>query len=78
MYELILVGLFLIYTGYREWMHYQQVKDLELKAFTKTPQEYATYKNVEKVAKPMPKEEEDNLADPFEVDPNDALKGIVK
>jgi len=73
---LAIVIAFLLFIGFREWMTNERIKDLELKALTKTPQEYAQMKNIEKVAKVNKPKEEDELVDPLEVDVNEALKGI--
>ncbi len=74
---IILTGLFLVFIGYREWLHYGQVKDLELKAFTKTPQEYASYKQAEQPPEPT-EEEDDDLIDALDADPAKVLKGLKK
>ena len=75
---LAIIISFLIFIGYREWQHFNHIKDLELKALAKNPQEYATMKNIEQKAKVNPPKEEDELVDPFEINANDAMKGIVK
>jgi hypothetical protein len=76
MTEIIIVALFLIFIGYREWLTHERIKDLELKAFTRDPQEYAAYKNIaQPVTKPQV-EEDDDLVDPLDVNAEDALKGM--
>ena len=75
--ELIIIISFLTFIGYREWQNLNHVKDLELKLMTKNPQEYAQMKNIERKAKPNKPKEEDELVDPLDVDPNDALKGMT-
>lgn len=76
--ELAIVATFLAYIGWREWTNNARFKDLELKLLAKTPAEYATYKAIDKVAKPNKPKVEDDLVDPFEVEPEDALRGMVK
>jgi len=74
--EIIIVVLLIVYIGFREWLYYLHIKDLELKLLAKTPQEYASYKRIEKPVKAPNKVEEDELVDPLDIDPNDALKGL--
>lgn len=75
--ELIVVIVLLVFMGIREWMYYTHIKDLELKAFAKDPKDYALLKNIEEPEE-LQKEEEEILVDPFEVNPQDALKGIER
>ncbi len=73
---LSIVIAFLIYSGYREWMHAARVKDLELLVSAKTPQEYQILKRASEPIKRIVNEEENSdLVDVFEVDPEDFLKG---
>ena len=72
--EIIITIAFLVYIGYREWLISKHIQELELKAFSKTPQEYATYKSIEK-PEVAEAEEESDLIDPFDAEPSDVLKG---
>ena len=74
--EIVIVILFLSYIGYREWVISRHFKDLELMISAKTPQEYATLKSAERIPKATKKAEEDEMVDPFDVNAEDALKGI--
>ena len=76
--EIIIVGLFLAYIAYREWMMNERLKDLELKAISRNPQELAEYQAVAAKEDEEEEEEESPLVDPFEVSPEDALKGKVQ
>jgi len=76
--ELVIIIAFLLFIGYREWMTNEHIKDLELKALSKTPQEYAQMKNIERKAKVNPPKEEDELVDLESVNVTDVLKGINK
>ena len=72
----IIVIAFLLYIGYREWMYYKHINNLELKLFAKDVKEYKTL--VAKPVKEIKKTEEDDLVDPLEVNVDDAMKGIKK
>lgn len=74
--EYIIVIAFLLYIGYREWMYYKHIKDLELKLFAKDVKEYKAL--VDKPVKEPKKIEEDELVDPLDVNVDDAMKGIKK
>ena len=74
---IVVVIVFLLFIGFREWMTYTHIRDLELKAFAKNPDEYVRLKGVDKPTKPQPKEEDD-LVDPFEINAADALKGLER
>ena len=75
---LAIIITFLLFIGYREWQNLNHIRDLELKALTKTPQEYAQMKNVERKAKINPPKEEDELVELESVNVSDVLKGINK
>jgi len=78
MIELVIIIVFLLYLSYREWMINVRIKDLELKLFSKDSQEYATYKNIDNPQKEKPQKEDDDLVDLENVNPADAIKGIIK
>ena len=73
---LAIVISFLLFIGYREWQHQSHIRDLELKALSKTPQEYAQLKHIDKPIKREKPVVEDELVDPLEISANDALKGL--
>lgn len=75
---IVIVISFLVYNGFREWLSYIHIKDLEAKLMARDVQEYAVIKGIDKPAKEIKEDVEDELVDPFDVDPADALKGIVK
>jgi cell division protein FtsL len=77
MVELIIVIVFLIYLGFREWDVSKHIRDLELKLMAKDPQEYAALKRLEKPIKEIKKENED-LIEPEDANPADAIRGILK
>jgi len=76
--ELVIVVIFILYISYREWIILKHIKDLELMISAKTPQEYATLKSAERTPKATKKVEEDELVDLENVNPADAIKGIIK
>ena len=71
-----IVCIFIAYIGFREWLFYVHVKDLEVKLMARDTNDYAVIKGIDNPAKPVKEKPEDELVDPFDVDPNDALKGI--
>ncbi len=71
-----IICIFIAYIGFREWLFYVHVKDLEVKLMARDSQEYAVIKGIDKPTRPVKTEPEDEMVDPFEVDPNDALKGL--
>ena len=71
-----IICIFLAYIGFREWLFYIHVKDLEVKLMARDSQEYAVIKGIDRPVKQVEEKPEDELVDPFEVDPNDALKGL--
>ena len=73
---LAIVISFLLFIAYREWMTNERIKDLEFKALSKTPQEYAQLKHIDKPIKNIKPVEEDELVDPLEISSSDALKGL--
>ena len=78
MLEILIIVIFISFITYREWQNLKHIKDLELKAFSNTPQEYATLKNIDESVKKIQPIEEDELIDPFDVKSADAVKGTVK
>ena len=81
--EIFIVVAFLVFLGFREWLHFRQVKDLELKVAAKDERQYYFYKNMDAIHVPTltKKKEEtvnDDLVDPFSIKPKDALKGLIK
>ena len=77
MQTIIIVIAFLAYISFREWMHYQQVNDLEIKLIAKNSDEIIRLKEASKVARIKPKEEEPeedpDLVDAFGVASEEAI-----
>lgn len=78
--QTIIVIAFLAYCGYREWLHHAHVKDLETMLIAKDSTDYARLRSLDRIAKvPKPAiDPEKDLIDPMEVDPTEAIRGIVQ
>lgn len=77
---LILTALFLGYSGWREWLHTNHVKEIEAKLMARTPEEYAKIKHIDnpgEAAKPE-KDPEDGYTPLEETNVDDVLNGIKR